>query len=242
MFAKLLFSWLIPNTDNLGRMEGDTAILKGMIFPYENKITVQMVDDALKELSNEYLIMWYSIGGNWYIQFPKSSKYQILDKNNAKKSDYPEPPQELVDKYNDYFQNVEECIDMYLHAPCEGEEKEKGIEGEENIPFADIVDYLNSKTGSKYKHNTAKTRDSIKARWNDGFRVDDFIKVIDNKATEWLNDSKMSVYLRPETLFGNKFESYLNQHKGGGQAGSGTNGQDKQSFTYDKAKLCGEDT
>jgi hypothetical protein len=144
-----------------------------MIFPYEDKITTKMIEDALKELANEYLIMWYSIGGNWYIQFPKSNKYQILDKNNAKRSDYPEPPQELVGKYNNYFKNVEECIDMYLHAPCEEEEKENRREGEENIveiPFKEIIDYLNLKTDSRYKHNTSKNKDCISARWNEGFR------------------------------------------------------------------------
>ena len=46
---------------------------------------------------------------------------------------------------------------------------------------------------------------------NEGFTVDDFKKVIDNKSAEWGKDSKMSKYLRPETLFGTKFESYLNQ-------------------------------
>lgn len=246
MLAKLLFTWLIPNTDNLGRMEGDSAILKGMIFPYEDKITVKMVDDALKELANEYLIMWYSIGGNWYIQFPKASKYQILDKNNAKKSDYPEPPQELIDKYNDYFRNVEECIDMYLHAPCEGEGEKKGIEGEKNIvqiPFKEIVDYLNTKTGSKYKHTTKNTKDFIKARWNDGYRFDDFKKVIDIKTAEWLHDPKMNTYLRPETLFGTKFESYLNQ-KGGVQSGTNKqpNGENTKTYKWDKTKFLAPGT
>ena len=84
------------------------------------------------------------------------------------------------------------------------------------IPFAEVIDYLNNKTGSSYKSTTRKTKDLIKARINEGFTLDDFKKVIDNKTAEWLNDSNMSKYLRPETLFGNKFESYLNQ-KGGGQ-------------------------
>jgi hypothetical protein len=46
---------------------------------------------------------------------------------------------------------------------------------------------------------------------NEGFTVGDFKKVIDNKTAEWL-DTKMEQYLRPETLFGTKFESYLNQN------------------------------
>ena len=85
------------------------------------------------------------------------------------------------------------------------------------IPFREIIDYLNEKTSSKYKHTTRATKDLIKARFNQGFDLDDFKKVIDNKTAEWLNDPNMSKYLRPETLFGTKFESYLNQ-KGGGQS------------------------
>ncbi|ASN67518.1 hypothetical protein 8AX9_1, partial [uncultured Caudovirales phage] len=78
------------------------------------------------------------------------------------------------------------------------------------IPYKEIVDYLNEKTGKNFKHKTAKTRKFIEARWNQDFRLDDFKKVIDIKTYEWLNTDS-DKYLRPETLFGTKFESYLNQ-------------------------------
>lgn len=78
------------------------------------------------------------------------------------------------------------------------------------IPYKEIVDYLNEKTGKNFKHKTAKTRKFIEARWNQDFRLDDFKKVIDVKSDEWLNTDS-DKYLRPETLFGTKFEGYLNQ-------------------------------
>lgn len=81
----------------------------------------------------------------------------------------------------------------------------------DRIPYADIVNYLNEKTGSQYRSTTRKTQNLIKARFNDGFKLDDFKKVIDSKTDEWYNNSKMNKFLRPETLFGTKFESYLNQ-------------------------------
>lgn len=81
------------------------------------------------------------------------------------------------------------------------------------IPYAEIVDYLNEKCGTDYKSTTKKTQDAIKARFNEGFSVDDFKKVIDTKSEEWLNDSYMCKFLRPETLFSPKFEGYLNQKK-----------------------------
>ena len=90
--------------------------------------------------------------------------------------------------------------------------KEEKYKKEEKceIPYVEIIDYLNLKTKSHYKYSTNKTIACIKARWNEGFTLEDFKKVIDNKSKEWLGDPKYENYLRPETLFGNKFEGYLN--------------------------------
>ena len=87
-------------------------------------------------------------------------------------------------------------------------ENEKN-KNQEAIPYQEIVEYLNEKTGKQYRYTTPKTRELIKARWKEGFRLDDFKKVIDNKTLEWKN-TKWENYLRPVTLFSTKFESYLN--------------------------------
>ena len=79
----------------------------------------------------------------------------------------------------------------------------------------EIIDYLNLKASTNYKYSTKKTISLINARINEGFKVEDFKKVIDTKVGEWLNTEK-DKYLRPETLFGNKFEGYLNQKPKGG--------------------------
>lgn len=73
----------------------------------------------------------------------------------------------------------------------------------------EIVGYLNLKCNTNYRCNTKSTVSHINARLREGFYIDDFQKVIDHKSAEWLKDSKMSQFLRPETLFGNKFEGYL---------------------------------
>lgn len=73
-----------------------------------------------------------------------------------------------------------------------------------------IIDYLNEKAGTHFKSNTAKTKSLINARLKEGFSVEDFKTVIDKKVEEWKNDVQMSKYIRPETLFGTKFEGYLN--------------------------------
>ena len=84
-------------------------------------------------------------------------------------------------------------------------------EAEPYIPFKEIVEHLNKATNSNYRHSTKATQQIIKARFNEGFTLNDFIKVIDTKTNEWINDNNMAKYLRPQTLFGTKFESYLNQ-------------------------------
>lgn len=80
----------------------------------------------------------------------------------------------------------------------------------DQIPYQEVIDYLNSKAGKSFR-NVESNRKLIRARFHDGFKIDDFKKVIDTKAEDWLNDKKMSEYLRPVTLFGTKFDQYLNQ-------------------------------
>ncbi|MFP7237442.1 phage replisome organizer N-terminal domain-containing protein [Bacillus altitudinis] len=81
---------------------------------------------------------------------------------------------------------------------------------EPEIPFKLITDLLNQMSEKNYRHTTPKTQQLIKARWNEGFRFDDFKKVILAKCFEWRDNPDMSKFLRPETLFGTKFEGYLN--------------------------------
>ena len=85
----------------------------------------------------------------------------------------------------------------------------KYIVGDNNV-YKEIIDHLNLRTGQHYKHSTDKTRRLIKTRLNEGFTLEDFKVVIDKMCVEWMN-TDMKKYFRPETLFGTKFESYLNR-------------------------------
>lgn len=73
-----------------------------------------------------------------------------------------------------------------------------------------VVEYLNKKTSKRFKKTSVKTKTLINARLNEGFDEEDFYKVINIKSKQWLN-TDMEKYLRPETLFSNKFEGYLNE-------------------------------
>lgn len=115
-----------------------------------------------------------------------------------------------VDKVNfdGRTRQLRSCLTKVVYYTKEEKKKEPK---ETKINCNEIVDYLNEKVGSNYKAKSSKTQDLIKARANEGFTEEDFKKVIDIKCAEWSNDKTMSKYLRPETLFGTKFESYLNQ-------------------------------
>lgn len=99
------------------------------------------------------------------------------------------------------------------------EEKEKELESEKeynveqdsttHIPCEEIISYLNQKANTNYKISSKKTQACIKARINEGFTLEDFKTVIDKKCKEWIG-TEWEKFLRPETLFGTKFESYLN--------------------------------
>lgn len=85
-----------------------------------------------------------------------------------------------------------------------------GSNEQDGIPYKEIVDYLNAKTGKKYKSGTGATKKFIHARFKEGNTVDDFKKVIDNMTAKWLGTTQEE-YLRPATLFSpSKFEGYLN--------------------------------
>lgn len=89
-------------------------------------------------------------------------------------------------------------------------EPQAPIQPKEPDPTEEVVNHLNNRLGTKYKATTQSTRKLVKARLKEGFTVEDMKLVIDKKATEWEGNPRMAQYLRPDILFGNKFEGYLN--------------------------------
>ena len=116
----------------------------------------------------------------------------------------------------------------------EQEQEEKTIveqEPRQRIPHAEIIAFLNQEAETNFKHTTKATIGFIKARWREGFRLDDFKAVITHKCEEWKGDEKMGSFLRPATLFGTKFESYLQN------AGPGTNTKKKEWVNVKKSAV-----
>ncbi|HEW3971212.1 TPA: conserved phage C-terminal domain-containing protein [Streptococcus pneumoniae] len=91
--------------------------------------------------------------------------------------------------------------------------EETGIKDLEKTKYKELwipIVYLNQVANKRYKF-VDKTKRLLLARFKEGYTLEDFKQVIDIKTAEWKDSPEFSKYLRPETLFGSKFDGYLNQ-------------------------------
>ena len=78
----------------------------------------------------------------------------------------------------------------------------------------EVILHLNKRLKTDYRTDSIKTLRLVRGRYNEGYRLEDFIKVIDTKVREWKNNEEMAKFLRPSTLFSRgHFEEYLQQAK-----------------------------
>lgn len=99
---------------------------------------------------------------------------------------------------------------FYYEVPDKLERSTKTISAFK-VEIDEIINFLNKEAGKSFHSKTEGTRKLI-FRWlKIGYTVDQFKEAITNMVDAWLNDPKMNQYLRPSTLFGNKFEGYYNK-------------------------------
>ena len=108
----------------------------------------------------------------------------------------------------------------------------------------EVVEYMNCVFGTKFRSNSSGTKKHIKARLKEGYEFEAFKDVIDFKWQEWgKNPVKFSTgqmsntYLRPSTLFGTKFEEYLqaawmNEYKEINPVNSVEKSKDRSKLTF----------
>ena len=205
----------IDNTKTIQRMIGSSdddrklLVAKQFIIPFENGLVV------IKD--------WRVHN---YIQGDRYHKTQYIN----------EKSQLVVEENNMYTKRVQDVSNMDTQVRLGKDRLGKvskdilsGSDEPDHVPYKEIVDYLNEKTGSKYRSSGSKTKSLIKARANEGFNLDDFKTVIEKKAKEW-SGTDMEKYLRPETLFSTKFEGYLNQKQSANPRQSGYGKQKHQGI------------
>lgn len=181
----------------IGASQDDLAILatKKFIIPFDNGIVVikhwRIHNYIRKDTYNE-------------TNYKEEKALLELDENKAYRLNL-----NVVDEPLTNCGQVVDTGDTRLgNALSDSDEKESTFLEEAK----EIIGYLNEKTGGKFRYQTKATRENINARLKEGYTVEDFKTVIDNKCAAWLGDKKMSQFLRPETLFRpSHFESYLNE-------------------------------
>ena len=113
---------------------------------------------------------------------------------------------------NILIEKINEKTDKTVLRPSQEGTNTNTIPNTNSNLISDIIDYLNNKLGTKYRKNTDDVKKHLLARINEGYVLADFIVVIDKKYEEW-NGTEYQKFLRPSTLFGTKFQSYLNQQQ-----------------------------
>ena len=155
-------------------------------------LTTQKVRTILKKFEKEGYIQFISSGSKGKESTLKITLKQQLFNNNATNKT------EELQQINDIEQQQTNNNITILS-------KKKN-----NKIYIEVVEYLNNKANTSYRYTTKATQSLINARLSEGYTVEDFKKVIDSKSNEWLG-TDFEKYLRPATLFGGKFENYLNE-------------------------------
>lgn len=222
--------WVVFNkANNIHFYEGrywtfNSARAYAELFPYLSRSTIQR---ALNHLKDEELIMDGEFNER---SFDRTKWYSLTDKGlmlvQNEQLDSPKwvmgvaqngPTIPIINPIDNIYITDNKhntiCTEQNAAVPQDVSDNNKFIVPTDNIRFLtkQVIDYLNEKTSSNYKSTSNKTLSLIKARSREGFVGEDFVKVIDIKTADWINNPEMRKYLRPETLFGTKFESYLNQ-------------------------------
>lgn len=206
--AKLLYFYLNMGADDDGFVGNPKMI----------KIVSGATDDDFKILVAKQFIILFESGvivvKDWrihnYIQKDRYNKTQYTD----------EKSQLIIEENGTYTKCIQDgySLDTQVRLGKDRLGKDSidnmSDKSDVSIPYSEIIDYLNEKTGRKFKSIEANKK-LIRARWNDGYKLDDFKTVIDNMVINWsgkdFNGTPAETYLQPKTLFSNKFDGYLNQ-------------------------------
>lgn len=187
-------------------------------------------DDDLKLLIAKGFVIGFETGviviRHWrihnYVQSDRYSKSELPEAQQVElKNKVYEPVGSVIKPDNDCMdtkciQNVSKMYPQIRIDKIREEEKREEIichvshDDDTQKPHVKIIEYLNSKTGSKFKPSTKPYIVAIQARLKEGYTVDDFKTVINKKCEEWAG-TKMEKYLTPKTLFApSHFDQYLN--------------------------------
>ena len=219
--AERYFYRLLPLPDDHGCFQATPIVVKCRLFPLKPDITEENCGRWNYELQETSVCRFWVDGERLYGQFINWEKHQRIRSLHNRKT--PPPPTTgagwcqltTTGAFIPIPIPIPILIPSYVPngtlsgEPDEIPENRKPVF---KIPYEEIIDFLNEKSGKQFSSNSKGTKRLIKARWNEGHRLEDFLTVIVNKCEKWAKDPEMMDYLRPETLFSTShFESYLNE-------------------------------
>ena len=213
-----------------GRCNSNGMVFLTQNIPYTPKMLADELDFeentvklSLKSLEQlEMIVMdngFFSIPG-WEEHQNAEALEKIREQNRIRKQKQRE--KQKIECVTEMSRDVS-VTNLGSHATDIDKEEDKDKDNNICVPYKEIITYLNEKTGKKLRWDVKSNQKEIKARFNEGYTLDDFKTVIDKKYHEWgrkptkeelqrgVND--MRIYLRPKTLFGSNFDVYLNQEQ-----------------------------
>lgn len=213
-----------------GRCNSNGMVFLTQNIPYTPKMladeldfeenTVKLALQSLEQL--EMIVMdngFFSIPG-WEEHQNAEALEKIREQNRIRKQKQRE--KQKIECVTEMSRDVS-VTNLGSHATDIDKEEDKDKDNNICVPYKEIITYLNEKTGKKLRWDVKSNQKEIKARFNEGYTLDDFKTVIDKKYHEWgrkptkeelqrgVND--MRIYLRPKNLFGSNFDVYLNQEQ-----------------------------
>lgn len=213
-----------------GRCNSNGMVFLTQNIPYTPKMLADELDFeentvklALKSLEQLEMIVtdngFFTIPG-WEEHQNAEALEKIREQNRIRKQKQRE--KQKIECVTEMSRDVS-ATNLGSHATDIDKEEDKDKDNNICVPYKEIITYLNEKTGKKLRWDVKSNQKEIKARFNEGYTLDDFKTVIDKKYHEWgrkptkeelqrgVND--MRIYLRPKTLFGSNFDVYLNQEQ-----------------------------
>jgi uncharacterized phage protein (TIGR02220 family) len=151
-----------------------------------------------KRLNGDYERLWPILKGKFEQDKDGNFFNERLDEEFNKRRNYSESRRKNLKKHFTQTSKDDGKLSPHMGPHMENENE-----------IENIIEILNRTVNTNYRANSEKNKKHIQARLNEGFKIQDFREVIDFKFKQWGTDEKMKEFLRPETLFGTKFESYL---------------------------------
>lgn len=211
--AECLFYRLLVNVDDYGRLDARPAVVRSKCFPLKDTFTNKFTEELLQELHSVGLIILYEIDACMFLQL---SKWDNVPR--SKESKYPAPVdgvranvcnQRTVLPVTETVTGTEtSTLSDKSDVAQEKPNTKKLAQAKE---AQEVLAYLNAVVGSRFEPVAANVQ-LITARISEGATMETLKMVVDRKHREWANDSAMSKYLRPATLFNaTKFAQYAGE-------------------------------